>query len=392
MINLLTKAENIEELGMILVENWENNDLDNISISDMISFRKFLLSMNMIKLAKKMDPLENFTFNRFNFSRAILSEVSTKKVIYQKLKFAIWHRLITNKIYKFIIKTTSDNTKSKLNDLLNSLKSISNLKKATTRREMSLKFMILSDLASQLGFQMFSLISIKKSVSNDPDFVDAALFMGKAYIELGQEFSRRDKGWGGTYQYNFEKSKEILSATVSKLPAGKKQLVNNLLNSVNSILDEITTQRKKGNRTVVQVEVEKYLKNTLEEMENSIIKEIKSGDMKFASTIAKEKLEKEFFVSIEDEKTEEQFASKGVEKRIVAAKEDDTLSITSKPELQQMTRKPGKLFDIYSKQTPPKKETTDKRGSVSSNEIGYKLKLEDILRNKIDEHNRKIKK
>jgi len=392
MINLLTKAENIEELGMILLENWENNDLDNISISDMISFRKFLLSMNMIKLAKKMDPLENFTFNRFNFSRAILSEVSTQKVIYQKLKFAIWHRLTTNKIYKFIIKTTSDDTKSKLNDLLNSLKSISNLKKATTRREMSLKFMILSDLASQLGFQMFSLISIKKSVSNDPDFVDAALFMGKAYIELGQEFSRRDKGWGGTYQYNFEKSKEILSATVSKLPAEKKQLVSNLLNSVNSILDEITTQRKKGSRTVVQVEVEKYLKNTLEEMENSIIKEIKSGDMKFASTIAKEKSEKEFFVSIENEKTEEQFASKKVEERIVATKEDDTLSVTSKPELEQTTRKPGKLFDIYSKQAPVKKKTTDKRGSVSSNEIGYKLKLEDILRNKIDEHNRKIKK
>ena len=406
MLNKFTNISSIEEIASIVLENWNNNDLESFSDSDINYLKKYFLSINLLSLAKKMNPLDSFTYLQFrlNFSRVILSLISDKEnVIYLKLKFAIWHYSVEKKIRNFLIKTSGNNTiQKKLNHLLLSLKSLSNFDKSISRRDLSAKFMILSDLTSQLGYYMFSLISIKKSVKNDPEFVDAILFLGKAHLELGNALSKKStknktgRQRQGELQYNFDKSKEILKSSLSKIKNGKNKLfVNNLITSVDSVLNEISQQRKAGKNTIVQVAVEEFISKNLEKVEDLIITGFSenSSKFKFATNIVEEEKEKS---NEQLTVNSEQFEGK-IQKSKIKKQDSSTLTIVSDPNYSSggktVIKQTGKLFNIYdnanniSSDNNKNETKSKKQGKIKSDDIGYKLELENILKQKINEKN-----
>ena len=130
MLNKFTNINSVEEIASVILENWNNNDLESFSDSDINQLKKHLLSINLLSLAKKIDPLFSFTYLQFrlNFSRLLLSQIQDKdNVTYLKLKFAIWHYSVEKKIRNFLIKTQgNESIQKKLNHLLQSLKSLSN--------------------------------------------------------------------------------------------------------------------------------------------------------------------------------------------------------------------------------------------------------------------------
>jgi len=408
MLNKFTNISSIEEVASIVLENWNNNDLESFSDSDINYLKKYFLSVNLLSLAKKINPLDSFTYLQFrlNFSRVILSLISDKEnVIYLKLKFAIWHYSVEKKIRNFLIKTSeNESVQKKLNHLLLSLKSLSNFDKSISRRDLSTKFMILSDLTSQLGYYMFSLISIKKSVKNDPEFVDAILFLGKAHLELGNALSKKStknktgRQRQGELQYNFDKSKEILKSSLSKIKNGKnKSFVNNLITSVDSVLNEISQQRRAGKNTVIQVAVEEFISKNLEKVEDLIISGFSNNNnnFKFATNVVEEEKQKD---SEQLTVNKEQFNKEKIQKSKIIKSDTSTLTIVSDPNYSSagktVIKQTGKLFNVYDNanniSSDIKNETKSKKqGKIKSDDIGYKLELENILKQKINEKNSK---
>lgn len=406
MLNTFTNINTIEEIASIILENWNNNDLESFSDSDINKLKKYFLKINLLSLAKRMTPLDSFTYLHFrlNFSRLVLSQISDKSnAIYLKLKFAIWHYSVEKKIRIFLIKAKNNETiQKKLNQLLLSLKSLGNFNKSISRRDLSSKFMILSDLTSQLGYFMFSLISIKKSVKNDPDSVDAILFLGKAHLELGNALSKNaiknkiGKQRQGELQYNFDKSKTILNSTLDKIKdINSKTYISNLINSVDSVLDEIKLQRKSGKNTVVQVAVEQFIGKNLEKIEELITSNFATNknNLKFPSNIIQQDN------TDEKKKLDSQTKRKEYSRK---AENDDTLTIISDPRHiveSSNEKKPGKLFDVYSKNNNTNYDDKDtlkisknetkvqKHGRIKSDSIGYKLELEKKLKQTINEKN-----
>ena len=400
MINKFTSINTVEEIASVVLENWNNNDLESFSDTDINLLKKYFLDINLLSLAKKMSPLDSFTYLQFrlNFSRLILSQISDKdNVIYLKLKFAVWHYSVERKIRNFLIKTIGNETiQKKLNHLLLSLKSLSNFDKSISRRDLSSKFMILSDLTSQLGHYMFSLISIKKSVNNDPEFIDAALFLGKAHLELGNALSKKsnknntNRKGHGELQYNFDKSKTILKNTLNKIKdESSKSYVKNLISSVDSVLNEISDQRRGGQNTIAQIAVEEFISKNLEKVEDLIISGFSksSSNFKFATNIVEEE-------EIRKKKQQVIESKPKVDKIEKKLQDNNTLTIVSNPDNnsgETIVKKGGKLFDVYNNANKivPKEDGTKpkKHGTIRSDNVGYKLKLENILKQKIDEKN-----
>lgn len=391
MLDQLRTASNIEEIAKVFLEFWENGtELDSFSAEDINEFRKILLSRNLFGLAKKLTPPEAYEFNRFNLTRAVISEINPETVMHQKLKFAVWQRLITNRTISFMAKTTNADTQKKLNLLLVSLKSLAGLNQPLGRTELAKRFVILSDLASQLGYEMFSLIAAKKSLQTDPEYLDAAVFIGRAYLELGSAFARKNERYGdfgaGTFQYNLQKSSEIFISALEKMSGSQRQQVSDLVASISGVLTEIERQKKQGRHAVVHVVVEDYIKDKMEKVENAIMAGYENSKVKFAANIHTEESISQILTATASEIRSE-----------TTAQGDDLLTVIKElppelrrvPESQPVIPKTGKLYNIYNQQSEFKPETP-KTGSVTSDEIGYKLKLEDILKAKIKEKNDEI--
>lgn len=391
MLDQLRTASNIEEIGRIFLEYWENGtELDSFSAEDINEFRKILMARNLFGLAKKLTPPEAFEFNRFNLARAVVSEIDSETILHQKLKFAIWQRLITNRTISFMAKTTNSETQKKLNLLLVSLKSLSGLNQPLGRTELAKRFVILSDLASQLGYEMFSLIAAKRSLQTDPEYLDAAVFVGRAYLELGSVFARKNEKYGdfgsGTFQYNLQKSSEIFVSALEKMSGSQRQQVSELVSSISSVLTEIDRQKKQGRHAVVHIVVEDYIKDKMEKVENAIMASYENSTVKFAANIHPEDSISQILTATASEIKSE-----------TAGQSDDLLTVIKElppelrrvPDNQPVAPKTGKLFNIYNQQSEFKPEAP-KTGSVTSDEIGYKLKLEDILKAKIKEKNDEI--
>ncbi len=381
MIELFEQINSLDELAIIFLENWESINLDNISSMDLLNLKKILLEKRFISFAKRLSDLEKFAYNRFNLTKALLNELDPDTVCYHKLKFALWHKIITNKTISFMETAQKANRSETVNNLsiiLGSLNSIKNVNKPISKIDISKKFVILSDIASQLGFQMFSLISAKKSVRIDPKFADAIFFMGKAYLELGQIYSARalnnktsDQG-SGTYEFNLLKSKEVFSKCLEQMNGEKKKFLEELIYSVANVLEEISNQKKQNKNTVVQVVVEDFIKDKLSKVEDLVIKEYGNQDFKFASNVKEEAEVFEEVLLLDDQKiTSEE-----------KAKDSDTLSVIKESEFREQNtpKKAGNLYNIYNNTINYKKEDqpAKKTGKITQNSVGYKLKLEDL--------------
>lgn len=393
ILSLLLESDTKDEFAMVLVENWEKNDLDNLSYADIADFKKYLTNKGFYKMVNRLSPVENFSYNRYNFSRLILSFVDTDKVVHQKLRFLIWHMSVLKKVYNFITKV-NDNVElsKKLNLLLKSLKSISGMSGVISRNDMAKKYLILSDLAAQLGYHLFSLMSAKKSLKNDPDFMDAAIFMGKAYIELGTTYTQKKAGYG-TYQYNLEKSRDILRVAMKNLEPEKKHAVSQLVFSVSKVLSEISRQRVDGKLTVAQQAIEEYIDDKLESVEQLVVEGYEDSDFKFVSNISEDEKE-DTMVMLDDEYKEEpkeEHYVKGIDE---AKEQSETLKVQEskiKTIEPNIPKKPGKLYDNYINQADFKKPKV-KEGNVSADEIGYKVSPKDVLSKILKEKNEELKR
>ncbi|MBN1970448.1 MAG: hypothetical protein JXR48_09030 [Candidatus Delongbacteria bacterium] len=379
---------NVDEIAQIVLENWNSVEPDNLSASDIIDFRKNLLLRNMVNLANKLTPLDSFSYNRFNFARVILGEIDQRKLVYNKLKFAIWHKLVTRKVLRFIEKAPSNETKEKIMSLLESLKTIEDISSPHTRREMSEKFMILSDLTGQLGYHMFSILSVKKSVSSDPDFIDATLFLGKAYLEFGSALNRKDSS-GKSSKYSLDKSRSIFQSSLSKLDPEKKSMVNNLLKSITSIVQEIEKQKSKGNTTVAQIVVEEFIRDKMDKLEDSIITKYSNSKFKFASNIDALK-HYDVIKSSQLNKPVEHETNSFVEER----SEEGSLKVSSSMDefKQKSEKKVGKLYDAYNTPKPIPSSHKPKAGEVKADEVSYKIEPRERLKQLIKEKSEIFKK
>ncbi|PID29342.1 MAG: hypothetical protein CR982_03040 [Candidatus Cloacimonadota bacterium] len=386
-LSSLKSSSSIDEIATIILENWKSVEPDNLSGSEIIEFRKFLLNKNFISLSKKLTPTDSFSYNRFNFSRAVLGELDKKKLIYNKLKFAIWHKLVTRKVISFLAKVENEETKSKLSLLIESLKSLEDVSSPINRREIAEKFMILSDLTGQLGYHMFSIISIKRSVTSDPEFIDATLFLGKAYIEMGSALNRRDRS-GKSSEYNINQSKYIFESSLEKLPPEKREKVSDLLDSIKTLMGEIKKQKIVGKNTIAQVVVEDFISDKLTKLEDFVIGGYKNNRFAFPSNVMEYKSYK-----VVNETTKEQAESislgdneGGVETPLSVSKSMDQFR-------ENALKKPGKLFDLYNNNERIKENSHKvKSGKVKSDSLGYKIEPRERLKKLIEEKSELLKK
>lgn len=407
MFEKLLQVTSLEEVGNLFLENWEKSDIDSLSEKNLNDFKKVLLNNNHLELVKKISPLSSYAYKRFNLTRAVIS-VLPEGLIREKLKFALWHRLIQHKTISFLEKVKGHaETEKKISYLLSSLSTLSNYKSISDKRDLSKYFMILSDLTGQLGFYMFSVLSAKNSVKTNPELVDATVFLGKAYLELGTAFANKTKTGkikdhkATSLEYNFRKSEQIFKGAINSASPKLKEELNNLLMSISTVVDEITLQRDSGKNTIVQVVVEDYIQNRLEKVEDQIINYYKNSAIKFPTNIKQS----------EDTGQKEPDISSIFEVRKSRSDtlkpdstENETLKVFDKKiaeqEAKPLTSKPGKLFDIYKNAGKSVNNSENieqpkvRTGRIESDKIGYKLSLEDlqkIIKKKNEELNKSKK-
>lgn len=398
MLNLLIKANNLEEIGLIFLDFWSKSDIDSFSEKNLNDLKKVLLEKNYLTLVKKITPLSRYAYNRFNLTRAIISSLPDC-LIREELRFALWHRLIQHKTIGFLEKVKgNEEMENKISFLLDSLNSLLNFRRVKTKEELSKYFVVLSDLTGQLGFHIFSIISAKNSLKNNNNLVDATIFLGKAYMELGTTFANKVKNkkikdnQASSLDYNFHKSQKTFRKALIRSNGKLKEEINSLLMSISTVVDEITIQRQKGKNTIVQIVVEDYISNRLEQVEDEIIRQYENSDIQFPTNI---KVANEHKVmALEDESMDVLKNSQDNQ-----YSNQNTLNTFKNVEKfnESVQKKPGKLFNIYNNANKIEKKPVDieqsrpKQGTIKSDKIGYKLSLEDlqkIIKKKNEEFNK----